>query len=69
MVLVILVFFVILVLVQVLVRPVLSKSFVAHLQLVFPPGKSRREIWGFEISSFLGNLCRDPEYFFPFEGF
>ena len=42
--------------------------------LVFPPRKSRREIsrkiWGFEISRFPGNLCRDPgKFFFHFEGF
>ena len=34
---------------------------------MFPPGKSVREIsrqiWGFEISLFPGNLCRDPRNF------
>ena len=38
------------------------------LKLVFPPKKSgreiSREIWGFEISRFPGNLCRDPGNFF-----
>ena len=32
--------------------------------MVFPPGKSGREIWGFEISPFPENLCRDPGKFF-----
>ena len=32
--------------------------------LVFPPRKSGREIWGFEISYFPVNLCRDPRKFF-----
>ena len=27
---------------------------------MFPPGKSVREIWDFEIFRFSGNFCRDP---------
>ena len=33
-------------------------------QLVFPPGKSGREFWGFEISRLPANLCQDPAKFF-----
>ena len=37
------------------------------MYLVFPPGKSgreiSREIWDFEISRFPVNLCRDPGKF------
>ena len=41
---------------------------------MFPPGKSgrdiSREIWGFEIFRFPGNLCRDPgKLFLYFKGF
>ena len=34
-----------------------------ELYTVFPPKKLEREIWGFEISRFPGNLCRDPGNF------
>ena len=41
---------------------------------MFPPGKSgrkiSREIEGFQIYRFPGNLCRDPgNFFFHFKGF
>ena len=45
-----------------------------RLIVVLPPGKSgrkiSREIWGFEIFRFPGNLCRDPgKFFYVSKGF
>ena len=40
----------------------ISRKF--HCDVVFPSGKLGREIWGFEVSRFLGNLCWDHRNFF-----
>ena len=55
-------------------RKLITIDFSPPYLLVFPAGKSGQEIsresWGFELSRFPGNLCRDlGKFFYISEGF